>query len=62
MRFRVCLTRDITESHVMTVEATDIAQAQEIALERVDADCKFEIDDASPGELYVSWAASGGDS
>ena len=51
--YTVCLTRDITESAVVEVEAQNEDEAREKALELADA-VTFHDDDLCEG-VYVSW-------
>ena len=51
--FSVCLTRDITESAVVEVEAQNEDEAQDKALDMA-GDVTFRADDFCEG-VYVSW-------
>jgi len=57
-KFNVIITRDITESTCITVEAVNADAAEEAALEQLDLqpDLKWEIDDGSwnIGNPYVT--------
>ena len=56
--FKVCLTRDITESAVVEVQAKDEDEARDKALDmagEVDFAEDFAANDSCEG-VYVSWA------
>lgn len=52
-RYQVCLTQDVTQSHVMLIEAPSQNEAEEYALEHKD-DVDYEIDD-NYRETEVNW-------
>jgi len=55
-KFNVCLTREITESVVLEIEAETLEQAHDIAFEIWDAKPHlWKSDDNSQGH-YVSWS------
>jgi len=60
-KFNVCLTRDITESVVLEIEAETIEQAHDIAFAKDDAKPQlWETDDGDYDDniqgRYVSWS------
>lgn len=54
MKYDVCVTRDITESFVLKIEANSSAEAEALALNH-QGEYPWEIDD-SMGQPYVSWS------
>ena len=56
-KFTVIVTRDVTESAVLTVNAASLLGAQDEALRMVFTDTGqigWELDDNAPGAAYVS--------
>ena len=51
--FKVCLTRDITESAVVEVEAQNEDEARDLALDMA-GDVDFTYDECCEG-VYVDW-------
>ena len=51
--YTICLSRDITESAVVVVEAQNDDEARDKALDLAD-DVTFHADDSCEG-VYVSW-------
>lgn len=55
MKYQVIVTRDITESVVVEVEADDPHKIDELAIASAKDSTGWELDDAStPGESYVT--------
>jgi len=53
-KFAVCVTRDVTESAWIEVEAEDAEEADLLALERArDSDIEYILDDCSGGAPYL---------
>ena len=52
--YRVTITRDITESATVEVEADSLEEAAEKALKPQDDDLTWELDDCQAGDAYLA--------
>lgn len=53
-KFQIILTRDVTESAVLEIEASSQEEAEEMAMSKPDLDLSWSRDDNAPADRYVT--------